>query len=97
MALNMVRRTRIPLLVETTNALDLIVEGAVKRALDEDRGGGTTVLVVHRLAIVVKADAIALAHKGKSVQISTDVELTETRGEFVDRYSEPIDEAQVTT
>lgn len=71
----LVGQPRILLLDEATSALDGESEGVVQRALDQARDGRTTVMIAHRLSTVKNADAIAVVHDGRVVEIGRHEDL----------------------
>ena len=63
------------LLDEATSALDAESEFQVQKALERLMQGRTTLVIAHRLATVVKADAIAVLDHGKLVAVGRHAEL----------------------
>ncbi|KRE95921.1 hypothetical protein ASG87_16825 [Frateuria sp. Soil773] len=63
------------LLDEPTSALDPESESAVQRALDASRPGRTTIVVTHRMETAMRADRIAMLHRGRVVAAGTHAQL----------------------
>ncbi|XP_004295414.1 PREDICTED: ABC transporter B family member 9 [Fragaria vesca subsp. vesca] len=70
------KNPRILLLDEATSALDAESERIVQDALVRLMSDRTTIVVAHRLTTIRNADAIAVVHKGKIVELGTHDELT---------------------
>lgn len=70
-----VRDPRILLLDEATSALDSESEAAVQQALARIMKGRTTLVIAHRLATVLSADAIVVLNQGRIESIGTHDEL----------------------
>jgi ATP-binding cassette subfamily B protein len=66
------------LLDEATSALDAESEFQVQKALERLMQGRTTLVIAHRLATVVKADAIAVLDHGKLAAIGRHHELLQS-------------------
>jgi subfamily B ATP-binding cassette protein MsbA len=71
----MLRGAPILLLDEATSALDTESERQVQQALDRLTQGRTTLVIAHRLATVMRADAIYVTDKGRIVETGTHTEL----------------------
>lgn len=72
--------TPILLLDEATAALDTESEQLVQQSLENFRHGKTSIMVAHRLATVVNADAIFVFQDGHVVEVGTHKELLEKGG-----------------
>jgi subfamily B ATP-binding cassette protein MsbA len=81
-----VRRPRLLILDEATNALDTLSEVLVQRALDELRRQCTIVVIAHRLSTVEKADQIAVLQEGMLVERGNLAELLRLDGLFARLY-----------
>jgi subfamily B ATP-binding cassette protein MsbA len=81
-----VRRPRLLILDEATNALDTLSEALVQRALDELRRQCTIVVIAHRLSTVEKADQIAVLQEGMLVERGNLAELLRLDGLFARLY-----------
>jgi ATP-binding cassette subfamily B protein len=68
------------LLDEATSALDAESETLVQRALDEQMGKRTTIVIAHRLATVLKADRILVMEGGRLVEEGTHQSLIQEGG-----------------
>src|SRR5690606_1714583 len=64
----LLKNPRVLVLDEATSALDTVNERAVQRALDDARGGRTTIAIAHRLSTVVDADRIYVVSAGQIVE-----------------------------
>ncbi|KAF1812369.1 P-loop containing nucleoside triphosphate hydrolase protein [Eremomyces bilateralis CBS 781.70] len=74
----LVRKPRLLLLDESTNALDAESEAAVQDGLDQAAKGITVVAITHRLRTVQAADVILVLEEGKVVQTGNHEELMAT-------------------
>lgn len=72
------RNPRILLLDEATSALDSENETAVQQAISRVMKGRTTLVIAHRLATVLGADAIMVLNAGRIEAIGTHTELLAT-------------------
>lgn len=72
------RNPRILLLDEATSALDSENETAVQQAVSRVMKGRTTLVIAHRLATVLGADAIMVLNAGRIEAIGTHAELLAT-------------------
>ncbi len=72
------KNPRILLLDEATSALDAESEYQIQRALESLMRGRTTVIIAHRLATVLHADAIAVMDGGRLVAQGSHKTLLET-------------------
>ncbi|MCA3267912.1 MAG: ABC transporter ATP-binding protein [Azospirillum sp.] len=68
------------ILDEATSQLDTLTERAIADAVEALRGECTLVLIAHRLATVVRADAIAVLDRGRIVQLGRHDELVRQPG-----------------
>jgi ATP-binding cassette, subfamily B, bacterial MsbA len=68
------------ILDEATSQLDSLTERAIADAIEELRGERTLVVIAHRLATVVRADAIAVLDQGRIVQLGRHEELLRQPG-----------------
>jgi ATP-binding cassette, subfamily B, bacterial len=73
-----VRNPRILLLDEATSALDSENETAVQQAVSRIMKGRTTLVIAHRLATVLGADAIIVLNEGRIEAVGTHTELLAT-------------------
>ncbi len=68
---------RILVLDDSTSAIDSATEDQIQRAINEVRGGRTTLMITHRLSQIRKADLVLVVHGGKLVDQGTHAELLE--------------------
>jgi ATP-binding cassette subfamily B protein len=69
------KNPRILILDEATSSLDTESEHLVQKALEEQIGKRTTVIIAHRLSTVKRADKILVLENGKIIQIGRHEEL----------------------
>lgn len=84
----LLKNPRVLVLDEATSALDTVNERAVQRALDDARGGRTTIAIAHRLSTVVAADRIYVVAAGRIVEQGTHAELLERGGRYAELYAQ---------
>ena len=59
----------------------------VQEALDRAQQGRTSIVIAHRLSTIQNADAIAVIHHGKVVELGTHSELLELKGKYYKLHS----------
>ncbi len=69
------KNPRILILDEATSSLDTESEHLVQKALEEQMGKRTTVIIAHRLSTVKRADKILVLEDGKIIQVGRHEEL----------------------
>lgn len=67
---------------EATNALDANNEKVIMENLNEFFKGRTVIVVAHRLSTVKNADQIIVLSKGKIIEVGTNEELINLKGEY---------------
>ena len=67
---------------EATNALDANNEKVIMENLNEFFRGRTVIVVAHRLSTVRNADQIIVLSKGKIIEVGTNEELINLKGEY---------------
>ena len=77
------KNPRILLLDEATSALDAESERIVQDALVRLMSNRTTIVVAHRLTTIRNADAIAVVHTGKIVEIGKSIFTSESSFSFI--------------
>lgn len=84
----LLKNPRVLVLDEATSALDTVNERVVQRALDDARGGRTTIAIAHRLSTVVAADRIYVVAGGRIVEQGTHAELLAGGGRYAELYAQ---------
>jgi ATP-binding cassette subfamily B protein len=69
------KNPRILVLDEATSSLDAESEHLVQKALDEQMGKRSTIVIAHRLSTVKRADKILVLEDGKIIQVGTHNDL----------------------
>jgi ATP-binding cassette subfamily B protein len=69
------KNPRILILDEATSSLDAESEHLVQKALDEQMGKRSTIVIAHRLSTVKRADKILVLEDGKIIQVGNHDEL----------------------
>ena len=83
----LVRRPEILILDDATSALDLSTEGRLRKALKEELGDTTVIMIAQRIASVKDADRIAVIDRGTIKDIGTHDELMRTSDTYRDIYN----------
>lgn len=81
-----IRDPRILILDEATSSLDIAVERAVQKAINQAMTGRTSFIIAHRLTTIREADRILVLEDGKFTQSGTHEELLRTGGLYADLY-----------
>ena len=71
----LLKNPRILVLDEATSALDAESEHLVQKALEDQIGKRSTLIIAHRLSTVKRADKILVMQEGRVVQVGTHAEL----------------------
>lgn len=83
----LVRRPEILILDDSTSALDLATEARLRRALGEELGDTTVIMIAQRIASVKEADRIAVIENGTVTACAPHDVLMETCETYRDIYS----------
>ncbi|NLF31263.1 MAG: ABC transporter ATP-binding protein [Planctomycetes bacterium] len=70
------------LLDDPTAAVDPQTEGEILDAMESAMAGRTTFVVAHRLGTLMRADTVAMLHRGRIVQTGTHAELMRQGGPY---------------
>ncbi len=81
-----IRDPRILILDEATSSLDIAVERAVQKAINQAMRGRTSFIIAHRLTTIREADRILVLEGGKFTQSGTHEELLRAGGLYADLY-----------
>ena len=81
-----IRDPRILILDEATSSLDIAVERAVQKAINQAMMGRTSFIIAHRLTTIREADRILVLEGGKFTQSGTHEELLRAGGLYADLY-----------
>ena len=81
-----IRDPRILILDEATSSLDIAVEQAVQKAINQAMRGRTSFIIAHRLTTIREADRILVLEGGKFTQSGTHDELLRAGGLYADLY-----------
>lgn len=76
----LLRRPDLLILDEATSAIDSATEAAVLRAIREEAGNATVVVIAHRLSTVQHADQVIVLDRGEIVQVGTHAALARQPG-----------------
>ena len=83
----LVRKPEIIILDDATSALDLATEAKLRKALRENLGGSTVIMIAQRIASVKEADRIAVIENGTIKDCGSHEELMRTSETYRDIYS----------
>ena len=81
-----IRDPRILILDEATSSLDIAVERAVQKAINQAMTGRTSFIIAHRLTTIREADRIFVLEDGRFTQSGTHEELLRAGGLYADLY-----------
>ncbi len=81
-----IRDPRILILDEATSSLDIAVERAVQKAINQAMTGRTSFIIAHRLTTIREADRIFVLEGGRFTQSGTHEELLRAGGLYADLY-----------
>ena len=81
-----IRDPRILILDEATSSLDVAVERAVQKAINQAMTGRTSFIIAHRLTTIREADRIFVLEGGRFTQSGTHEELLRAGGLYADLY-----------
>lgn len=86
-ARTLLKNPPILILDEATSALDNTTEREIQSALDNARGGRTTLVIAHRLTTITGADKILVMEEGHIVQQGTHEELLREGGLYEELWA----------
>ena len=82
----MVRKPKILIFDEATNALDNISQLSVQKAIEEISKDHTVIIIAHRLSTICNADNIIVLENGSIIEEGTYEELIKKRGSYWELY-----------
>lgn len=81
-----IKKPEILIFDDSTSALDLSTEAKLHKALRENLGGVTVIMIAQRIASVMRADKIAVLENGSICAFGTHKELMESSSVYRDIY-----------
>jgi ATP-binding cassette, subfamily B, multidrug efflux pump len=83
----LLRSPRILILDDALSSVDTHTEDKILNHLREIMRGRTTIFISHRVSTVRNADAIAVLHQGRIVELGTHDQLIARNGYYTDLYN----------
>jgi len=91
----LLRSPRILILDDALSSVDTHTEDKILNHLREVMRGRTTIFISHRVSTVRNADAIAVLHQGRIVEIGTHDQLIARNGYYTDLYNKQLLEEEL--
>jgi ATP-binding cassette subfamily B multidrug efflux pump len=91
----LLRRPRILILDDALSSVDTHTEDKILNHLREIMRGRTTIFISHRVSTVRNADAIAVLHQGRIVELGTHDQLIARNGYYTDLYNKQLLEEEL--
>jgi ATP-binding cassette, subfamily B, multidrug efflux pump len=91
----LIRNPRILILDDALSSVDTHTEDKILNHLQEVMRGRTTIFISHRVSTVRNADAIAVLHSGRIVELGTHDELIARNGYYTDLYNKQLLEEEL--
>ncbi|MGD0415829.1 MAG: ABC transporter ATP-binding protein [Terriglobales bacterium] len=91
----LLRSPRILILDDALSSVDTHTEDKILNHLREIMRGRTTIFISHRVSTVRNADAIAVLHQGRIVELGTHEELIARNGYYTDLYNKQLLEEEL--
>ena len=82
----LVRKPKIMIFDDSLSAVDTETDTKIRKALQEDMGDATVLLIAHRITTLMAADWILVMEKGKVIQQGTHEDLIEQEGMYQKTY-----------
>lgn len=76
----LIRGTPVMAFDDSLSAVDADTDRRIRRALEEETGGATVLIVAHRITTLMQADEIIVLHRGRIVQRGTHEQLVAEEG-----------------
>ena len=91
----LLRSPRILILDDALSSVDTHTEDKILNHLREIMRGRTTIFISHRVSTVRNADAIAVLHQGRIVELGTHEQLIARNGYYTDLYNKQLLEEEL--
>jgi ATP-binding cassette subfamily B protein len=91
----LLRSPRILILDDALSSVDTNTEDKILNHLREIMRGRTTIFISHRVSTVRNADAIAVLHQGRIVELGTHDQLIARNGYYTDLYNKQLLEEEL--
>jgi ABC-type transport system involved in cytochrome bd biosynthesis fused ATPase/permease subunit len=91
----LLRSPRILILDDALSSVDTHTEDKILNHLREIMRGRTTIFISHRVSTVRNADAIAVLHQGRIVELGTHDQLIARNGYYTDLYNKQLLEEEL--
>ena len=91
----LLRSPRILILDDALSSVDTHTEDKILNHLREIMRGRTTIFISHRVSTIRNADAIAVLHQGRIVELGTHDQLIARNGYYTDLYNKQLLEEEL--